>query len=79
MRRLTGLRIRLLEASTSRENSSALGTDGGEQLRRTILIEPKEPRKEVEEKPENHHNTSSNGLQHHSIPSQPYCNNSASV
>ncbi|XGW18154.1 hypothetical protein V3C99_002625 [Haemonchus contortus] len=55
------------------------GTDGGEQLRRTILIEPEEPRKEVEEKPENHHNTSSNGLQHHSIPSQPFCNNSASV
>nr|CDJ82819.1 zinc finger protein [Haemonchus contortus] len=65
--------------SISADDWNPRGTDGGEQLRRTILIEPEEPRKEVEEKPENHHNTSSNGLQHHSIPSQPFCNNSASV
>ncbi|KAK5980388.1 hypothetical protein GCK32_004499, partial [Trichostrongylus colubriformis] len=68
--------------SISADEWNSRGTEGGEQLRRTILIEPEEPRKEVEEKPENHQNTTSNGIQQlqlHSIPTHPFPNNSASV
>ncbi|PIO52565.1 hypothetical protein TELCIR_26127, partial [Teladorsagia circumcincta] len=65
--------------SISVDEWNTRGTEGGEQLRRTILIDPEEPRKEVEEKPENHQNSASNGLHYHSIPPQPYPNNSASV